>query len=156
MQRFIAESKHAHFSKKAVWIEVLIVRYLLRYTNQSFNSLSVSDTTIYWGGSLVEKIITRAYFVMQSAYFLYYRSRNPQSDTFQNRLDWNSKDPIRILENYRYSSFPYLSPSQILKYWYYIHLWYLFLRIVITDSISYQKVLYDRRNNYGYSYEHPA
>ena len=33
-------------------------------------------TTIYWGGSLAEKMISRVYFVMQSAYFLHFRSRH--------------------------------------------------------------------------------
>jgi hypothetical protein len=36
----------------------------------------VGGTTIFWGGSLVEKIIARVYFVMQSADFLNFRSRN--------------------------------------------------------------------------------
>ena len=40
----------------------------------SFISPSVGGTAIYCGGSLVEKIITCVYFVMQSAYYLYFRS----------------------------------------------------------------------------------
>ena len=70
MYGVIAESKPAHFSNNAVSFEVLIARNLLRYTTLSFNFLSVGNTTIYWGGSLDEKIITRVYFVIQSAYFL--------------------------------------------------------------------------------------
>ena len=45
----------------------------------SFISLSVGDTTVYWGGSLIEKIITRTYFIMQSAYFINFRSRHENS-----------------------------------------------------------------------------
>ena len=48
----------------------LIVRFLLRYINLSFISLSIVDATIYWGGSLVEKIINRRYFETQSLIFL--------------------------------------------------------------------------------------
>jgi hypothetical protein len=44
--------------------------------NYILHSLSVGDTTIYWGGSLVEKIIIRVYFVIQPVYFLYFRSRH--------------------------------------------------------------------------------
>jgi hypothetical protein len=32
------------------------------------------DATIHWGGSLAEKMISRVYFVMQSADFLHFRS----------------------------------------------------------------------------------
>ena len=42
MFRLIAESKHAHFSKNAVWFKIFIVRYLLWYINLSFIPLSMA------------------------------------------------------------------------------------------------------------------
>ena len=90
-----AGSKYSQFSKKAVWIEVLVVRYLLRYINLSFNSLSIGDTKIYWGGSLVEKIIIIVPFDMQSAYFLYFRSRSPQFRPVQNNNDMHRQRALQ-------------------------------------------------------------
>ena len=74
--RYIEGSKHSSFSKKTIWIGISVFRFLLRYTNLSFISLSVGDTPTYWGCSLVEQIITRIYFVMQSEYFFNFRIRH--------------------------------------------------------------------------------
>jgi len=48
----------------------------------SFTSQQIGNATIYWGGSLAEKMISCVYFVVQSAYFRYFRSRQPTIPVF--------------------------------------------------------------------------
>jgi len=51
----------------------------------------VGGTTIYCGRSMGGKIITRLNFVMQSIYFLYFRSRHDILSKIkaQKRMDWS-------------------------------------------------------------------
>ncbi len=75
----IAVSKYSHFSKKAVCFEIFLVKCLLWYPIISFILQLVSATTTYCGNSMVGKIITSLNFVMQSPWFLYFRSRHEMS-----------------------------------------------------------------------------
>jgi hypothetical protein len=86
MFRLIAESTCTFFQKcRLTWYfdrQVFIAIY-----KSILHSTIIGDTTIYWGGSLVEKIVIRIYFVLQSAYFLYFRS-NTKSALY---VDWVSE-----------------------------------------------------------------
>lgn len=65
------------FLKMPIRPLILIVLDLLRNTNSISGVLPpVNSATIYCGGSLTEKIITREYFVMKSAVFCHFGFRH--------------------------------------------------------------------------------
>ena len=65
----IAKSKYSHFSKRLSDLKFRSLDIYCDIEIISFISPSLGGTTIYCGGSLVEKIRTRVYFVIQSAVF---------------------------------------------------------------------------------------
>ncbi len=76
MLRLIADSKNELFHETDLQIANLAVLRVLQYRIISFTSQLKGHTTIYCVGSLVEKIISRVSFDMQSVYFFYFRSIN--------------------------------------------------------------------------------
>ena len=65
------------FLRMPIRAVILIGLDLLRYTNPISVVLPpVNSATVYCGGSLTEKIITREYFVMKSAVFCHFGFRH--------------------------------------------------------------------------------
>ena len=72
-------------------ISDLALRTRFSVSNKSIlHSTTNGDTTIYWGGSLAEKMISRVYFVMQSAYFLHFRRRHETYTFRQAKIEYLS------------------------------------------------------------------
>lgn len=99
MFKYIADSKIELFLEKDLQFADLTVLRLLRYTIISFTLQLIGHTTTYCAGSLVEKIIIIVPFDMQSAYFLYFKSRHDMRHQ-QNFGDLLKQYTIGRLVNY--------------------------------------------------------
>ncbi len=100
---YIADSKIELFLEKDLQFANLTVLRLLRYTIISSTLQLIGHTTTYCAGSLVEKIIIFVPFDMQSAYFLYFRSRHeppllgkPKSITFPDVICSQASRAFRV------------------------------------------------------------